>query len=131
MSSPKWAKRIAPFVFELEAEGTADAPDFRLRAETGSETSRGHSQELRRKAVAVAREIGPTSKTKIATRLEINKRAGLKVVDECLSEGLLKRSEDGQSVLAPSEPASSVLAPSEPVGTEALPLPGNSLRNAA
>jgi len=116
---------IAPFVFELEAEGTADAPDFRLRAETETAALRGRRGEQREKAVEAARALGPTTKTELAKALGVQRQAGLAVVKDCLDQGLLERSDDGRKVLAASEPDSAVPEGREPAGTEALPIAEN------
>jgi hypothetical protein len=106
-----------PFYVELEVEGIADHPSFRLTAETSAHTLRGRHEELRARAVETAQQAGPTSKTKLATKLGIGKQAALTVVEDCLTHGLLIRSEDGREVLAPSEPVSAVPETSEPPGT--------------
>jgi len=116
---------IAPFVFELEVEGTADAPVFRLRAETETAALRGRRGELREKAVEAARALGPATKTALAQALGVQRQAGLAVVNDCLDVGLLERSEDGRKVLAPSEPDLAVPEGREPAGTETLPIADN------
>ena len=109
---------IDPFTLELEAEGSVDGPVFRLQVETTAAALRGRSEELRRRAVEVSRELGPVSMTKLATSLGVAKRMGLEVVRDCLDLRLLERSEDGRDVLAPSEPFLEVPATPNPVGTE-------------
>ncbi len=107
---------IDPFHIELEADGNAERPDYRLRAELAADHYRDRQDTLRANAVTAAREMGPTSKNKLATALHINKKVALIVVGDCLDRGLLIRSDDGRAVLAPG----TVPQPPEPVGTSRL-----------
>lgn len=79
---------IDPFTIDLEVEGTADAPDFRLRAETAEGALRGRTLELRAKAVEAARERGPSTKTSLASALGIQRKVALKVIDDCSSAAI-------------------------------------------
>lgn len=91
---------IDPFTIDLEVEGTADAPDFRLRAETAEGALRGRTLELRAKAVEAARERGPSTKTSLASALGIQRKVALKVIDDCLARRSRPRSgQEGSRAL--------------------------------
>ena len=80
---------IDPFLLELEVEGTADAPDFRLRAETAEAAVRGRMAEVEQKAIHAAHELGPCSKSTLAKALGVQRKVALGVVNRLLERHCL------------------------------------------